>query len=472
MQDSVELLSKISPSNLWESKILEAKAENEILKSKLLQTHEFYTEKFDELEKKIKYLTERKNYLEQSSEQIIQKKKEKIKYLKTIIEEKDSEIKLLQTSLNISKNKINSLRKNRQQSVDLIKDLEEEIMQSKRMNGTPTHCKVITQQTEERRSLPSSREFKIQTFNFKINEISEISGKKDSEQEKFMERQSKLLKEEMHKNKKLLNKMKSLENENLLLENDLNEMNDVLSDLQKKFNENSKIFVDRIEKYKIENEDLRAKIKEYQDRDSGFNTSDYECTGNLKDELSGLNVSQRSKCYDRNSHDDYSIMDLRLHIDNAAVNSELKKENKRLIHENSEMMYEIQKLKKEIERRNKSALELNRILTENKKMMDSLKCYFNFQYISDEIKNLNLQKNSIVTQIEEKKNELSKLKEKVLLQKLIQKKPFLEDSLEGKSEETIKPIRKSSFIKNTEEYKRKRKIASWGYDVLGSSINN
>lgn len=473
MQDSVELLSQIPSPNSWESKLLEAKAENELLNTRLLENHSYFTEKIEYFEKQVKSLTERKNLLELTSAQILQKKKNKIKHLKSIIEEKDSEIKLLQASVNISKNKISSLRKNRQQSVDIIKDLEDEIIQAKKMNTTPTHAKILNYQLEERRSLPSTREFKTQTFNFKINEVSEISETKDSEQEKYIEKQSKLLKEEMHRNKKLKDQIKMLENENVLQETEINELEDALYDIEKKFAEHSKVWMDRIEKYRIENEDFKARIKEYQDRDSGFNTSDYECTGNLRDELSGLNVSQRSKYFERNSQDDISLFDLKFTIDSTLQHKELKKENQRLRHDYSEVVYDNQKLRKEIERRNRYAMELNKVLNENKKSMNAMKSFFSFEHISAEVKNLNMQKNSLITQLEEKKIELSKLNEKILLQKLYLKKPFLEDKIDEKPEETYTPIRKSSFRKrDPEEYKRKRKIASWGYDVLGSSINN
>ena len=473
MQDSVEILSQIPSSSPWESKLLQAKAENELLNEKILENHSYFTEKIEYFEKQVKSLTERKNILELTSAKTLQEKKNKIKHLKSVLEEKESEIKLLQASVDISKNKISSLRKNRQQSVDLIKDLDEEIIQAKKMNNTPTHAKILTYQFEERRSLPSTREFKTQTFNFKINEVSEMSETKDSEQEKYIERQSKLIREEMLKSKMLKDKVKVLENKNALLEFEINDLEDSLMEIEVKFKKHTNVWIGRIEKYRIENEDLKARVKEYQDRDSGFNTSDYECTGNLRDELSGLNVSHRSKCFEKNSQDDISLFDLKFTIDSTLQQKELKKENQKLRHDNSDLINDNQKLRREIERRNRYAVELNKVLNENKRSMNALKSFFSFDHISAEVRALNLQKNSLLTQLEERKIELLRLNEKILLQKLYLKKPFLEDKIDEKPEETYTPIRKSSMRKrDPEEYKRKRKIASWGYDILGSSINN
>lgn len=470
MKDSVENICTTHSSCPFESKVVEMFQENQLLYQRVKTSENLLSEKLYELDSQVNILSERKNSLEHNSIKLEQKR-QKIKTLKKALEEKDSEISILNTTIKINKEKINSLRTNRQQSVEMIKDLEEEIIQVKRQNVTPTHAKVSTEEFQGRRSIPNSKEFKTQTFTFNINEISEFTDSRSNEQEKFIEKQSKLLTQERNTCKKLKNELEMLKNENLMQESELNQLQDYMVELENKFRQNTKIWMDRIENYKIENEDLKIRIKEYQERDSGFNTSDYECTGNLRDELSGLNLSQRSKYFERNSQDDISLLDLKCTIDNTFKIKELKRENQKLKYEISELQYENQKLRREIEKRNKVSAELNKVLIQNKKAVDNFMSKFSFQAVSEEVKKLNQDKEKILIEIDEYRRELVKLTERVIQKKLLLKKPYLEDTIDEKPEESTP--RKNSFRKKKPDgYKRKRNTASWGYDLLGSSYNN
>jgi chromosome segregation ATPase len=465
MKDSVEVACPSHNQCIFESKFLEAFEENQYLHHKLKEDEALFTEKFEELDYQVKFLTERKNSLEHNSFKVEQKRL-KIQSLKKLLEEKDSEIAMLNTTIKINKEKINSLRNNRQQSVDMIKDLEEEIIQVKKQNNTPTHSRVANQGPHSHRSIPNNKLFKTQTFTFNLNEISEFSESRTCEQEKYIEKQSKLLTQERNVNKELKNKNQELKNENLIQEYELNQLHEQLENLETQFFQNKAFWIERIEKLRIENEDLKIRLREYQERDSGFNTSDYEGAGNLKDELSGLNISQKSKYFDRNSQDDISFLDLKYTIDSTFRVKELTKENQKMRFEISELHYENEKLKKDIEKRQKASAELNKILIDNEKSVKSLLSNFSFQSVSQEVKKLTSEKEKLLRDIDDYHRELLKLTERVIQKKLLLKRPYLEDKIDERPEESSP--RKNSFRKKKPEgYKRKRNIASWGYDLFG-----
>ena len=451
------------PGCKWEKKFHQKEKETKKLESKLDQNSSFYYEKFNSQARQI---IEWEN-LVQHKRKKFQKKKQKILRLKQALIKKDEEIQDLATGLEISKGKISRLVKYRHQSVDQINELEAEIEQSKRSLQTPPVMRL----KKERRSMQSTLELNFGIMPFEIPEIGE---RKQDEQEKLIESQSRLLQEERMKNKDLSYKLEMLNNDKLSLELAIESLQTHLSSTQTQAQEDKdklkKVLTDKINLLKNENLDLKFKLKEYLDKESGINTSDIECF-NLKDELSKLEISHRSKLFDLNTSANFCEGESRTHVHSSFQQVESQKIIQMLEHNLGNVMGENEKLKEEICKKKRYARELNKVLRENNAAFEDFRKKFSFDAVRDEVKKLNLEKVKIERLVQIRKMELLKLNEKnAFLKKKTGdgKKMYLEDVVERSNEESFRDNMATLINRKRlfpEDARRRRNINSWSYNV-------
>ena len=334
----------------WEKKYILKSNQVKNLEDRLDSSSLEHTERIKSLEKTLKSMKQNEENSTRLQEKIL-KQRRKIKNLKQVLTDKEKEVSLLQSTIDFSNGKISNLRKCRQQSFDTISVLEAEIQRTKTLCQTPTKPKS----KKKRKPNPSMFEIKTQTFSFEINEVDETNKK---ELQQIIEAQSKLIQEEKIKNKNLSNKLDLALTENNSLENKIESLNMKVLDSELRVKRTKdKVAHDltgKIEKLKIENSELRFRLNEYDEKDTGF--TDFE-----SNELSSIDSFPKS----RNSEEsilnfckicwDYQSLKEKA----EAMENQLKVANK-----------ENQNLKVDIEKRKKSSLEHHKILLENQKMFD------------------------------------------------------------------------------------------------------
>ena len=425
----------------WEKKYILKSNQVKNLEDRLDSSSLEHTERIKSLEKTLKSMKQNEENSTRLQEKIL-KQRRKIKNLKQVLTDKEKEISLLQSTIDFSNGKISNLRKCRQQSFDTISVLEAEIQRTKTLCQTPTKPKS----KKKRKPNPSMFEIKTQTFSFEINEVDETNKK---ELQQIIEAQSKLIQEEKIKNKNLSNKLDLALTENNSLENKIESLNMKVLDSELRVKRTKdKVAHDltgKIEKLKIENSELRFRLNEYDEKDTGF--TDFE-----SNELSSIDSFPKS----RNSEEsilnfckicwDYQSLKEKA----EAMENQLKVANK-----------ENQNLKVDIEKRKKSSLELHKILLENQKMFESFQNKFNLAHLQQEISKLNTEKTQVLQEIKLKQQELAKVNEAFIYKKINEKQKLQENRT--KDSPNMPSVLKSfNRIKAfPEDYKKRRNIGSW-----------
>jgi hypothetical protein len=424
----------------WEKKYNLKSNQFKSLENQLDQMTFEFSEKVESLQTQLKSLESNKFDYSKLQEKLL-KKRRKFKKLQQILIEREKEITILQSNIDFSNGKISNLRKCRQQSFDTISVLEAEIKRTQALCQTPTKPK----KKKQRKSNPSMFEIKTQTFSFEITEVAE-NNKKDLE--KIIENQSKVIQEEQTQRKNLKNQLDLLQTQKKSLESTVESLYVKIAECQqkkKKIKEKvAKVLKEKIEKLKIENSELRFQLREYEEKEASFWISDLD-TAN---ELSSIDSFPRS----RNSEET---------IIGKPSDFKLKEKIEFLEEKNRTLTEENQLLQQDIEKRKKSSLELHKILQENQKMFESFKKTFNSTLLQQEINKLTAEKATLLKQIQQRQQELTKINEAIIYKKITEKQKLQKKTVQEIPQESS--VLKSSNRQKAfpEDYKKRRNIGSW-----------
>lgn len=441
----------------WEKKYHQKEKEFKKLESKVDQDVSFYNDKFNSQAREIM----ERDKLIQYKRNKLQKKKKKILSLKQLLKEKDKEIKDICTDLEITKGKLSRLVKYRHQSVDQINELEAEIEKSRRLLQTPPVVRV----KKDIKSMQSTLELNLGIFPF---EIQEFTKHKQAELEKIIENDSRLLRDERIKVRELSYKVELLIEENSSLNRKVENIQSQFLNCQNKAGEEKEKMIEKINQLKNEKMDLAYKLKEYRDKESVVNTSDIDCF-NLKDELSKLEISNKSKLFDLNNSINFCEGQSRTHTNNSYQQAESQKLIEMLELNLRNAMDENERLKDEIIKKKKYARELNKVLRENNAAFENFRRKFSFQAVDDEVKMLIVEKGKIERLVEVRKKELENLNEMINERNWVKEKVMLENVIEKSNEESFRNNIITLINKNRkfpEDTRRRRNINSWSHNFF------
>lgn len=363
----------------WKKNYFEEVKKYKELESRFDDNQVFYESKIIKFEFITKQLVDNMNKMQKPLEKY-NKKQAKISLLKAELSKKSKEIQDLTTDLENAHKKISRLRKHRHLSLIETHNLELKNSQgdpkTAKFNQTP---KTDNQKTQQK---PLTIEYQniLSILTPKIIYKKQNSLTKLADLELLLEAKDRELAVEFRKNKELTNWNSKLKDESIASAEMVKRLIYDKDNLEKKIEELKKssqckidVLNEKIEFLTRENEDLKGKLHDYQDREIGFNTSEPDIIiSNLSEELSKL--SNGSKLIEK-SFDDFShIQDLsHIQLGESQVTIELKRKN-----HNLEGMLRItnsqcQKLKEKLVRYREASEILNLKLKENLFAMEKMK---------------------------------------------------------------------------------------------------
>ena len=425
----------------WEKKYRQKEKESKFLKEQLEESKRVYNEELTNHYKKVQFY----DTIEKELAISLNKKKNKIGLLKETIIKKNEEIRDLNDQIECHKRKINRLLNFRHQSVDQINELELEIEKSRRMLLTPVQPRL----KKERKSMQSIQELSI-------NIIAETPETKQSDHEALITSQSKQLQQERIKSKDLQNKldMLSKEHQSLQLTCEYMENKNASMRLRIESEKESQIkeLTEKLELIRSENMELKGKLKEFLLNQSCHNTSEV-FSENLKDEILKLDTSHLN-----------SFEDCRTHLPTSFEQEEKQKLINMLEINLKELKRENEVLVEKIRVKAKHAKELNKVLKENHLAFMKFKEQYSCPEVQRKVRELKVEKEKILKDIEMKRVELVELNKKTI-EKHVELEKVSEKSIESSIRNGMAHLisRQKVF---PEDYKRRRNIGSWGYGLL------
>lgn len=462
-------MSKDISEEEWKQKFYEEKQKHEELEKQFEYCRKFYEAKSTKFDIQNKQLAETKFDLEKSLKKC-ERKKDEIVLLKEEIEYKNKEIKELKVDLENANEKIARLRKHRNQSVMEIRDLEVKLAQEDEKMNILVQTPKSYRKKEKKKKLTIQRLETISTRYRRKEEKKAVIIDPRLELERLLEVKEDELAIEFQKNRELTNVNLKLKHDLFLsneeaksLMNEKKTLEKLCEEIRQAFHSKLETFTEKITFLIRENEDLKRNLRDYQERDSGFNTSEHESIGNLGDELSKL--SGGSKLIEK-SFEDY----LRFHEfshfqlgENQAI-QELKSKNQKLEELLKISNSQCKKLKEKLNKHRKASEILNKKLKENLQAMEYLKNNYDTLFLASEVKKLVEEKNRLQEEVARCKNDIS-----TNITKGSSKKPmssnrsYLEDlPNHGPLDLMNKPNCPSRY----HDDKKRRNIASWGYSII------
>ena len=461
-------LALVSELNSYKDRISELKQENQDLLKKKKAVDEIisaYSNKYRDKAKKLK-------------EELLKTQKE--------LEDSRKEVKLYET-------KIKHFKKSRNHSLSQINTLveqltiqEEEIIKSK--TQTPSNSRV-------RKEKKSNTEIEIRfqrlpTFDDPKSSLPVNSSKSffdEAYYESVIDDKEKIIEEEKKSNKELKTVIQTLQNEKVQLINKLDESKSKIREFEEKISsldnqENSKVqqFVQKIDILRRENIELRNEIKEYEVNGKFTNESnefDSEIRETLDDEIGKIPITPSG----RNLFDfemlNFGVGQIFQPVQNNKV-KELSEEKYLLERKLLESSEEISFFKSEIMKYKQQYKDLGKILLETKKQFELMQMSLNPFKLKKNIENLLKQKTILEQEVEELKKQIATALETLKTTQAPQSdytvavQTVIKSNLShGKNPESDrKRIKKT--VAFPEDFKKRRNIASWGYDLLDGSYLN
>ncbi|OMJ90039.1 hypothetical protein SteCoe_7721 [Stentor coeruleus] len=361
----------------WKASYYEEVKKYKELENRFDDNQSFYESKIIKFEFITKQLVDSMNKMQKPLEKF-NKKQAKISLLKAELIKKNKEIQDLTASLENAHKKLSRLRKHRHLSLIETHNLNlkpsQEDLKTAKFAETP---KTDNLKTPKNPLVIEYQEILIITPKNHYKKQSSLNKLFDLEL--LLEAKDKELVIEFKKNKELTNENLKLKDDYITsnemvksLINDKNHFEKLLDELKKSSQTKIDDFVEKNAFLVRENEDLKGKLYDYQDRETGLNISEPDVTSILSDDLSKF--YNGSKLIEK-SFDDYShIQDLsNIQLGENQITIELKRKN----HNLEEMLrvanLQCQKLRERLTRYREASEILNLKLKENLFDMEKMK---------------------------------------------------------------------------------------------------
>lgn len=452
----------------WKVKYFDEKKKFEELEKQFDLHKNFYETKLAKFEIQTKQLSEANFYLQKSYKKC-ENKKQQISLLKDAIEYKNKEILELKVDLDNANEKIAKLRRHRHQSVMEIRDLEVKLAEDHEKMSFLVQTPRVARRKDKRKKLTTQ---KLASFCIKAHRKNSIVlplNDAKAELEKLLEDKDDELLIEMQRNNELNNVLMKLKHEFFKSTEEVKSLFNQKSTLEKLLEEMKQSFQSKLETFTEknaflirENEDLKRNLREYQERDSGFNTSEHDSIGNLGDEL--LKVSGGSKFIEKNIEDYLRVHEFpHFQLGENQMVLELKRKNQNLEDLLKISNSQCKKIKEKLTKYRKVSEILNKKLKENIQAMEFLKDNYSNLILASEVQKLTEEKNRLQEEIAKYKSDLSSNSTRGSCKKLmINNKSYLEDlPNNGPMDLLNKPYGR---IYNNE--RKRRGMASWSYTFI------